>query len=103
MKTKKMNTVKRVIVRADSGVWFGTLVASKGREATIRDLPRIYHWKSGGLSRPVLCTEDLAILDAGEGTQISGVAPELVIVDVRGILKCTPEAIKQIEALPCKG
>lgn len=42
------NIGKKVIIRGDrSGVEFGTLVAYKGNEVTLRNARRIWYWDGG--------------------------------------------------------
>jgi hypothetical protein len=92
---------KYVVVRADSGVFVGEIVARRDREVDLVNYRHIHYWYSKGLSRKVLNVEDLSILGAGEGTTISGEAIAGTIVDVREIITCTPEAEKVFRTLPC--
>ena len=99
---------KRVIVRADSGVFFGTLVARRQTpalpESDLTHSRHIYTWTSNGLQRLALNAADLAILGAGKDTKITGVVEGLsTIVGTRAIYEATADAIRAIEALPCRG
>lgn len=101
MATKKRTTNPAVMIRCYAGVFYGRLLARRGREVDLVGARHIYQWTSTGLSRKALTVEDLAILGAGSDTRISGAA-DVTVFAVTVIARCTDEAIRVIEALPCR-
>jgi|HubBroStandDraft_2_1064218.scaffolds.fasta_scaffold01184_10 hypothetical protein len=95
----------QVIVRAYSGVFYGTLVEKRttgeSMEVDLRDAIHIWNWQSIGLPRKALTVEDLALIGAGTGSKVSGKAASLTLADVKVIVSASPEACARIEALPC--
>lgn len=98
----KVERMRKVIVRADSGVYYATIVSRHEREVELKDSRHIHQWGSVGLSRKVLNCEDIASIGLGTDTRISGAGVTETVLDVRAIIDCTPEAVKVIENLPAK-
>jgi hypothetical protein len=100
MATKKKATKNAVMVRCYSGVFFGYLKARRGSEVDIR-ARHVWSWTSAGLARKALTVDDLALLGAGTGSKLSAFA-EQTLLDVKQIVKCSAEAVRCFEALPCQ-
>ena len=88
---------KYVIVRTYSaGVHAGTLVSQKGKEVVLMNTRRIWYWKGAaslsemavsGVKTPLDCKFSVPV---GENT----------LTEAIEILACTPEAKKNIQAVP---
>jgi hypothetical protein len=91
----------KVVVRAYSGVFFGTLVERRGDEVDLKDVRHIWSWTSQDLPRKALTVEDIAEIGVGSGTRSSGVCSFVTVFEVRVIAHASSEASKKIEALPC--
>ena len=88
------NINKKVIIRGDrSGVEFGTLVTQEGREVTLQNARRLWHW-DGAASLSQL---------AKDGTtnprecKFTVTVDSITILDAIEIIPCTDKAIKSIE------
>ena len=79
---------KVVIVRTVSaGVHVGTLVSRTGREVTLRNATRVWHWHGA------YTLHELALRGAAqEDTMISAAVPEILLTQATEIIPCTPEA-----------
>lgn len=98
-----------VIVRAYSGVFFGTIVARRVFgglvEVDLKNYRHIHVWKSSGslsFPRKVLNVEDLALLGANTDTTISGECAFGTVSDVKQFVDCSLEASKILRGLPCR-
>ena len=90
-------TGQYVIIRGDrSGVFFGRLAAKEGREVELRDCRRLWYWDgaasisqiaASGVTRPENCKFTVAV-------------ESIIITDVIEIIRCVPEAIANIKAVP---
>ena len=87
---------KKVIIRGDkSGVFFGTLVAKDGKEVKLENCRRLWYW-DGAASISQLAVDGTK---SPNNCKFTKVVESIVITDVIEIIKCTSEAIKNIEAV----
>lgn len=104
-KTVSAPALKKVILRAYSGVFVGELVERNGGPETfsakLAKVRHLWSWTSTGLPRKALTLEDLSLLGAGSGSKISGEVPELELADVKVIVPLSDEAAKRFAELPC--
>lgn len=88
---------QKVIIRADrAGVFYGTLTKREGSEVELKDCRRIWYW-NGAASISELAVSGVS---KPEDCKFSVVAPSITILGVIEVIPCTPEAIKNIEAVP---
>lgn len=88
------NINKKVIIRGDrSGVEFGTLVAQEGREVTLHNARRLWHW-DGAASLSQLAKNGTA---NPRGCKFTVTIDSITILDAIEIIPCTDKAIKSIE------
>lgn len=90
------NIGKRVIVRGDrSGVEYGTLVAYKGQEVTLKNARRLWYWEGAaslsqlavdGVKEPVSCKFTVYV-------------DSITILDGVEIITCSDKAIESIEGV----
>lgn len=90
------NLNEKYLVRCDrSGVFYGTLVELEGQRAKIKDARKIFYWDGAA------CLEQLAM----EGTKrpdickFTMIVDEIEVFDLIQLLKCTSNAILNIEAV----
>lgn len=87
---------KKVIVRGDrSGVFFGTLASKDGQEVELTDCRRLWYWDGAASISQLAVTGTTA----PENCRFTMKVNNIVILDAIEIIKCTPEAIKSIEAV----
>ena len=90
----KENIGKKVIIRGDrSGVEFGELVAQEGREVTLKNARRIWHW-SGAATLSQLAKDGTS---NPRGCKFTVYVDSITILDAIEIIPCTDKAIKSIE------
>jgi len=88
---------KMVIVRPyNASVFYGELVARKGKEVTLKHARRIWQWSGAqtlsdlavvGTSKPAECKFPIHV-------------PEIIITDAYEIITMTPAAVKSLEGVP---
>lgn len=92
---KTTKTLRPVIVRAYSGVFFGLLVSKTGASVELRGARQVWSWDSAGMSEKVMTCGDIARLGVGSGSKIGGPA-DAVIEQVGALFFATDEATRVI-------
>ena len=97
MKNEKSKDLKYVIARTYSaGVFAGFLLKENGKECTLKNARRLWHWKGSaslsqlavnGTSKPNKCKFPVAV-------------PEIILKEVVEILTCTKKGKESIEKVP---
>jgi hypothetical protein len=88
---------KKVIVRTYSaGVFFGTLVSRKGKEATLKGAIRIWYW-SGAASLSEIAVS--GVKNPGD-CKFAVPVPSVTLTEAIEIIDTTKEAQTNIEAVP---
>ena len=88
---------QKVIIRADrAGVFYGTLDKKEGNEVTLKNCRRIWYW-SGAASLSELAVSGVK---NPKECKFTVTVPSITILGVIEIIPCTPDAIKNIEAVP---
>lgn len=87
---------KKVIIRADrAGVFFGTLEAKDGSEATLTNVRRLWYW-DGAASLSQLAVSGTT---NPRDCKFTVVVPEMTVLGVIEIIPCTEAAIESIEGV----
>ena len=89
-------TVEKYIVRGDrSGVFYGEIKDRNGKEVTMTNCRRIWHWEGAN------SISQLARLGTSkpESCQITTTVEEVIILDVIEIDKCSHDAIKVLDGV----
>ena len=95
--SKTTKTLRPVIVRAYSGVFFGLLVSKEGSSVELRDARQIWSWDSTGMPEKIMTCGDIARLGVGSGSKVSGPA-DAVIEQVGVMFFASAEAAEKIGA-----
>lgn len=90
---------KKCIIRCyASGVHFGTVSAHDGRQVTLTNARRLWHWHTGGRDNGVsLSAVAVTGIDASRSTVEPSVA-EIMLLDALEIIPTTDAATASIEA-----
>lgn len=87
---------KKYLVRGrDSGVFFGEIKERNGKEVTMTNVRRIWHWE-GAASLSQLAQEGTKL---PQNCKFTVPVDEMIVLDAIEIDACTDEAVKNIEAV----
>jgi hypothetical protein len=92
---KTTKTLRAVIVRAYSGVFFGHLVSKTGASVELRGARQVWSWDSAGLAEKAMTCGDIARIGVGSGSKIGGPA-DAVIEHVGAMFFASAEAERVI-------
>lgn len=87
---------KIMIRSAESGVWFGRLVARTGAEVTLADARRAWYW-SGAATLSELATRGT---DRPDECRFPCTVPKVTVLGVCELIPMTDEAVESLEAVP---
>lgn len=86
-----------VIVRCEhSGVFYGQIARREGREVTLKNVRQVWFWARAATLLQLAQEGD----KKPEQCKFSMIADEILVLDAIEILKTSPEARKNIEAVP---
>lgn len=78
--------MRYVLVRTYSaGVHFGRIVKREGKEVTLRDARRVWHWKGANT------LNELVANGPGPGSQISEPTAKILLTEAIEVIDMTPE------------
>ena len=84
-----------VIVRADSGVYFGNLITLDGTKAELEHSRQLWYWKTRGLN----CL-DIAVKGLEEGSKICSQIDKIIVLDARAIASVESSVAVQLQDWP---
>lgn len=101
MATKTVSKAKKpfVIIRTYSaGVHIGYLESRKGQEVKLSKSRRVWYWK-GAASLSQMAVDGIHTSGISE-CKFSVVVPEIELTQAIEVIKCTPNAIKNLQGVP---
>lgn len=84
----------KVLVRSNrAGVFFGTLAHREGQEAIMTNVRRLWYWDGA------FTLSGVANHGVNSNSKLSETESEKLLTDVIEVIRCKPEAAKQIEEM----
>lgn len=92
-KTSAKTAAQYVLVRTYSaGVHVGLLAAREGREVTLTEARRIWHWKGANT------LNEIARRGVGAGSRVSEPVETITLLEAIEVIRCTADAEKNLRA-----